>query len=420
MRESTYEAAVAGLSYSVSNTNRGLQLTVAGYDDKLGAFAAGVASQLNQGLKLNRFEEWKDTAVRAAAAFDDEQPYMLASYYTGLALEPRSFRFENTEVRSELAKVTQEDVREFEKAALKEGRLSVLVQGNLKEKDAETIAATVKSALSFAQASPSSKFPPYFFGLVLPRRCRPITLKITNPNAGNDKVCVDLLIQAADKSRKGNAVAQIVGTIVSQPFYDSLRTKQQLGYIVSSGVKSMGEMRSLAFLVQSGPEHSESEVEAAIGKFVKEFGKQIDEMSEEDVGKFVRAGAERSLERDKRLGTEVVRNWSEIASGKFEYDRRQREAVEMMGVTKKDVVAWWKEWVDNSSGRRSIVTKILPQNAKTTKKSSRLGLQPSRLDVARLFDENDEDDLVVDFGQVDDLRKALERQKEHEMVKGRD
>ena len=48
---------------------------------------------------------------------------------------------------------------------------------------------------------------------------------------------------------------------MEQPFYDSLRTKQQLGYIVYSGVRFKEGFASLLFVVQSslkdGPALSE-------------------------------------------------------------------------------------------------------------------------------------------------------------------
>ena len=45
---------------------------------------------------------------------------------------------------------------------------------------------------------------------------------------------------------------EVLAAILEAPFYGELRTKQQLGYIVSSGVKQQREVRSLVFTVQSG------------------------------------------------------------------------------------------------------------------------------------------------------------------------
>jgi len=37
----------------------------------------------------------------------------------------------------------------------------------------------------------------------------------------------------------------------AEPFYNELRTKKQLGYIVASGVKAVAETRTISFVVQS-------------------------------------------------------------------------------------------------------------------------------------------------------------------------
>ena len=43
----------------------------------------------------------------------------------------------------------------------------------------------------------------------------------------------------------------LIGQLLDQPFYADLRTKQQLGYIVQSGVTESDGVRALVFSVQS-------------------------------------------------------------------------------------------------------------------------------------------------------------------------
>lgn len=55
----------------------------------------------------------------------------------------------------------------------------------------------------------------------------------------------------SDRSTENRVLAQLLMSIMEDPYYDSLRTKQQLGYLVFSGVKLVEGVSLIYLLVQS-------------------------------------------------------------------------------------------------------------------------------------------------------------------------
>lgn len=50
---------------------------------------------------------------------------------------------------------------------------------------------------------------------------------------------------------------------------------------------------------------------------------------------------DRKLEPDQRLGSEVSRNWDEVASGQLRFDRRREEAEVLKDIREGDLLAFF-------------------------------------------------------------------------------
>ena len=85
-----------------------------------------------------------------------------------------------------------------------------------------------------------------------------------------------------------------------------------------------------------------------------------------DVELYVKGLVDRRLEPDKQLAIEVTRNWSEIASGRFQYDRLQAEVGALLSVTKQDIVEFWNNLYVKE--RRMLISEIVPKIGPVSKK----------------------------------------------------
>ena len=96
----------------------------------------------------------------------------------------------------------------------------------------------------------------------------------------------------------------------------------------------------------------------------------LEPLSEIDVNNFARALLLKRTDPDKTLATEANRNWNEIATGRLQFDRRQKEAEALLNVKKDDIMNYWDDIVLGSSGnRRMLVSEVVPKSGAASSKA---------------------------------------------------
>ena len=118
-------------------------------------------------------------------------------------------------------------------------------------------------------------------------------------------------------------VSVLLTQILSEPAFNVLRTKEQLGYIVSASqwVAPGANESGLRIVVQSerGPVYLEERIEA----FLEHMKGVIEAMSGDEFLE-QKAGLERRwTEAPKNLSEEVNRHWAHIDSGYLDFLRRE-------------------------------------------------------------------------------------------------
>lgn len=152
----------------------------------------------------------------------------------------------------------------------------------------------------------------------------------------------------------------LVSTIIAEPFYEDLRTRQQLGYIVSSGVRAMGKTPFMGFIVQSSVAPTAKLSTETLKYLDKVRPNLLEKLQADDLAVYIKSLVDRKTEPDKQLAGEVTRNWAEISSGRLQFDRVQTEAAALLALTKDDVIDFWDRLYVND-GRRVLITEIVPR-----------------------------------------------------------
>jgi insulysin len=283
------------------------------------------------------------------------------------------------------------------------GHGEALIQGNFDEATALSIIDSIDEVLPFSPIS-SDDMPPQLEALPLPQSEAgelPPRLLIAEPNPSNGNSVAYVMIQSLGTSEKDHVVLELVGAIVTEPFYNELRTKQQLGYIVSSGVRAIGTTRTLGFIVQSSIVTADR-LTVEILSFLDTVEKDLlQPLSNGDIAVYAKSGIDRKTEPDKDLSVEVMRNWGEIASGRIQFNRLQAEARALLDVTKDDILQLWNK-VYSGTGRRALVTEIVPQVGVA---ASELPATSARYSSSRLEQEN----LILGIDDIEQFRRDREK-----------
>ena len=149
-------------------------------------------------------------------------------------------------------------------------------------------------------------------------------------------------------------ILELFSQIISEPCFNILRTKEQLGYIVFSGIRRAAGIQGFRVIVQSHrhPEYLDTRIEALL-RHIREY---IVEMSDDDFIRNKEALADRRLEKPKKLSTLSSKFWLEILSKQFNFNRDRIEVEELKSVTKEVLLDFFDTHLFHESNLRRKIS----------------------------------------------------------------
>ena len=138
----------------------------------------------------------------------------------------------------------------------------------------------------------------------------------------NDNSCVVSYYQVGPVKHdyRRDLCLQIIAQYFEEPFFDDLRTKQQLGYVVASRYSNERDLNGIWFLVQSAQKSCEYLVNR-INKFLMDRRTMVANMTEEDFKVQKNSVRTQIAEKDKNMSQESSRFWNEIGIHNYDFDR---------------------------------------------------------------------------------------------------
>ena len=107
---------------------------------------------------------------------------------------------------------------------------------------------------------------------------------------------------------------------LNEPFFNELRTQQQLGYVVFSRAVNTRDVLGAQFMVQS-PTRSCEYIVNSINEFLVSMRAKIQNLSDVEFEIQKQAVLVRLAEKDINLSRENARHWGEISTHKYQFDR---------------------------------------------------------------------------------------------------
>ena len=289
---------------------------------------------LEQGYKgTRRFQEQKTRLLRALADAAKQAPNAYAAQLSQHLT--RRTHWLPEQLLAALKPLKMADLANFGKAITTDDRTSVegLVLGNLDAARAEKMlsaasAKLVAQPLHFAERPRQG---------VVDLQQQALVLPVVHPNKDEPNSAVQLAVQFGRLGPKQAATAELLSDMLGQPFFNELRTHQQLGYIVGSGLSSAQAVYTLGFVVQSAVQPP-----AEVSKRVLAFlatGPELVANNSADFRSFVAAAQAELREPPKRLSQASDMIWPRIAEGTYRFEWARSVADAMEEVSLADVQA---------------------------------------------------------------------------------
>ena len=340
-----YPARLAGLNYLIYPTERGMSITLSGYDQKQTDLLARIIAAIKAPeITEKRFNILKARYQQKLTNAQKQQPFHQVLAELKRTLIER--RWTNEQKLTALSSLTARDLRVFAQEFLTQLHITILVQGNSSAREANNIASMLTR--QFALTTDPTTVP----------AARVIQLKENTLNARKLKIdnydaALALYFQAPDKSIKSQAEVQLLGRIISSAFFADLRTRQQLGYNLGAAALPMKDMPGMIFILQS-PVISAPDIEKHYHAFINSFLHELQAITEDEFESYKAGLITRLLEKDKSLKKRSYRNWLEIDRENSDFDTKERIAEAVSNIDKSRLISSYKDWlIDNPRQLRS-------------------------------------------------------------------
>ncbi len=325
LSEAVYPAYLAGLGYSLDVDGYGFELSIAGYSDKQLTLLATVLDALTDTtLDPARFTVLRDELIRDWRNYRDERPYTQA--YGALGYLLLSSQWPPEMLIDALKNRTPNDLAKWREQRAGKFHVLALDHGNVPVEAAWALSSVLQQHLSlgaFQREDPR---------VVNVTRASRYQLDVKH----HDSAMV-LYLQDQQSGVDARARSALAAAILRPAYFTSLRTQQQLGYVVAVANQTLRDRSGLAFIVQS-PVASAAALQRATQKFLAGELDTVTAMPEQAYHSYQQGLVATLTEKDKNLADRGQRLWNDLLLGVTTFDLNQQVADKVAALTKAELV----------------------------------------------------------------------------------
>ncbi|CAG2108411.1 unnamed protein product, partial [Medioppia subpectinata] len=367
VNEYLYAAEMAGLWFSMSSGLTGITIYFGGYNDKLNALVTTILDQLIAfKIDAKRFEVFKDIYVRDLKnRHANQMAQILSTNMTEITTERI---WTDEELLQTVDDLTVANITQFRDQFLSRFHIEAFIYGNVLKSEAIDICDSVEHKFKSQLKTKPIALSQHFLN-------REIHLTEGSDYVFESKTSIHktngikIYYQIGVRDTKTNGLVGLLQQILKQPFFDTLRTKQQLGYVVSATTRVANGVCGMSFLIES--DYKTSFLNERIEAYIQWFTKYIEDMSETDFETQRQALIARKLVKPKNLWEKCCTLWAEVMSKEYNFNRQEIEVNAIRELSKQDIVDFLKKHLSKASpDRRKLTVSIAtetPINEKDVK-----------------------------------------------------
>ncbi len=333
LNESLYPAWIAGQSFSAYAHARGMTLSFSGWRDGQTPLIEQALEQLQQAdistgaLERVRYQlqrEWRNAPQASLTG--------QASRALGEAL--LTPQWSTAELLEASQRLEKRHLENFRRRFLDDLYIDAMAVGNLNAEQAQEQANLIRGALT--PRLTRDDIPP-----LTPLEVSSES-EILHPHSTREESLVLRYLQGRDTSVEEQARLSVLAQWLDTPFYQQLRTEEQLGYIVNAGYSPMLEAPGISLIVQS-PDVDSSTIAERMDAFMEAAEARLNTLSNGELAAHRQAVHDRLNQRDTSLPSMTNRYWQATALDEVRFDRREQLAALALDVSVEELQSLWPE-----------------------------------------------------------------------------
>ncbi|XP_068095174.1 nardilysin [Hyperolius riggenbachi] len=353
LAEPAYEADVAQLEYKLVAGEHGLVIKVKGFNHKLPLLFELIVDHLAEFSASPDVFEMITQQLKKTYYNLLIKPEKLGKDVRLLILEHNRWSMIE-KYRTILKGVSLEQLTSFVEQSRSQLYVEGLVQGNFTSKESREFLNYVIRKLQYRPLE--KKIPVQFQVVELPTSHHLCKVKSLNKGDTNSEVTV--YYQSGARNLREYALMELLVMHMEEPCFDFLRTKQTLGYHVYPMCRNTSGILGFSVTVETQANKYNSEVvDKKIEEFLVCFGEKISNLTDEAFETQVKALIKLKECEDTHLGEEVDRNWGEVLTQQYLFDRLEHEIEALKTFSKPEMVNCFKD--HRGSDRRVLSVHVV-------------------------------------------------------------
>ncbi|MEJ2045005.1 MAG: insulinase family protein [Reinekea sp.] len=346
LSEVAYEAGLAGSGYRIGLSDRGIEIRLYGYQDKLHLMLDTLVLELAEHkINADRFAIKREEYLRRLRNQKDDP--VMSQIMRELNLWMTSDSFDNASQVAAVEKLTTETLIQARESWLTSAKLKMLIHGNLTDADAQALAERVDKVL------------PQQGTEEIHRKVAQLPNKdyLLQMNIDHQDSAFMQLYQGDNSSLRERALYALLADIISAPYFGELRTREQLGYIVTARHYSLEYLPGLLLYIQS-PSTDPALLQLYSDRFLSRFEQQLINMNENNFDTY-KQGLITNLTAPKtNLYTLSNSYWSDIQVGNSNFNTAQRLATEVERISLDGFRRFYGKRIINNKTRSITIHQI--------------------------------------------------------------
>ena len=362
-----YQARLVGYQVALTSSLTGLHVQLSGITQTFASVLSGVMDAL-LAVRIDRvrFAAVKASLIASLSSFTQQQVYQQGLYLASLWMEERKC---SNEQLVELLKGldADSDFDGFMQRLVDSSYVEMLAYGNVDRAIAQRHASIVMSALDNRRSVDEGQWQkqhqqshnitlPAHYMLAVPPGDYVIRSPVLDGMSSNNAIVVHYYCgEYANVS--SSVMLDMLALLIKQPAFTSLRTQQQLGYIVHTQASTKQNSLRLFTLVIQSSQYSAAQLSERVLAFMHEWSGGLQRMK---VDEWERARNVLLIAKKEAMDTMTEAGndwWQQIASG-GQWDRKHREVQHVREMRHSDMVRWWREKVADSGSRVRLVVEM--------------------------------------------------------------
>lgn len=351
--EDIYPATSANLFHSFIAYENGLIIKVWGFNEKLPILinliskhlinlADNITSKMFVTIKDKLLKHYYNKLLKPTDVSKDLRLNLLVDHH-----------FNTIEKYTAMSNISFEDIKDYINRFQKSLYLKSLVQGNVDQVTAYEVTQAFIKSVNFTELKKEDI--PKFTVMKLnngEKCCR-----IQNFNKGDKNSIITNYYQSDKITNEKSVIVDLIMMVIEEPLFNMLRTKEQLGYSVYCSARDTFGVLGYTITVNTqASKNSTQYVDERIENFLKYTKELLNDLNEVKFEKVKENTIKMKQCIDVHLKEEVDRNWSEIVSGDYIFNRINEEIEAIRKTDLKTVRSWWES--HNSFGKKENFKKL--------------------------------------------------------------